>query len=330
MPFVKSDGVQPSLGKQLDAWRHLMVDAFGPLEITVGPVGKFSGTLRTVKRAELQFNELSYSGMILERTPSNVRKLDRHYYTFGRPTSGPIYIKKKNIEYVLEPGCIYLTDQCVPYLAQAKEIPYQSLSISIPREILEEREPNLAPFYVLPLNQENPRAQLLSSYMDQLMAGLFQWSDVEASGLSNKLLDLISVLMIHEEKCFVSGLESTVRQAQRECALTYIKSHYQNPNLNATHVAASCGLSTGYVEWIFKHTNMSIEDCIHNERLIKGQELLSSAEYRGKSVSQLAYLSGFNHAGHFSRLFKERYGISPMDFRMQASSSWNLPSRARN
>ncbi|MGZ3159510.1 MAG: helix-turn-helix domain-containing protein [Burkholderiaceae bacterium] len=330
MPFVKSQDSQQGIGSKLDTWRHLMNDAFGPIEVHPSPEGKFSGSVRTAKRADLQFNELSYSGQILERTSRNADKLGQEYYTFGRPTSGPLYIKKKNIEYVLEPGCIYLTDQSVPYMAQAKDIPYQSISISIPRSALALREPRLSPFYTLQLGDENPRAQLLSGYMDQLMAGLFHWSDVEVSGLANKLLDMIVVLMVHEERSLTSGTEQNVRQAQHECAMTYIRSHCHNPALSAAQVAASCGLSVNYIEALFRSTQLSIEESIYNERLTKGHELLSSAMHRGKSVSQLAYQAGFNHAGHFSRLFKDRFGISPNDFRKQAASTWNLRASTKN
>jgi AraC-like DNA-binding protein len=94
--------------------------------------------------------------------------------------------------------------------------------------------------------------------------------------------------------------------------------------LTAQEVAASCGLSISYIESLFKSRQATIEESIHNERLTKGHELLSSAAHRGKSVSQVAYQAGFSHAGHFSRLFKERFGMSPIDCRKQAASTWNL------
>jgi AraC-like DNA-binding protein len=215
-------------------------------------------------------------------------------------------------------------------MAQAKDIPYQSISISIPRSALASREPNLSPFYTLRLGDENPRAQLLSGYMDQLMAGLFHWSDLEIEGLADKLLDMIVVLMVHEERSLTSATEKNVRQAQHECAMAYIRSHCHNPALNVAQVAASCGLSVSYIESLFKSKQLSIEESIHNERLIKGHELLSSAAHRGKSVSQLAYQAGFSHAGHFSRLFKERFGMSPIDFRKQAATEWKLRALAKN
>lgn len=329
MPFVKAEDSRPSLETRVDAWRQLMSEAFGPMEVHPNSDGKFSGSARTVKRAGLQFNEISYSGQVLERTARNAGKLEQEFYTFGRPTSGPLYIKKKNIEFVLEPGCIYLTDQSVPYLAHAKEVPYQSVSISIPRKLLEQREPNLASFYTLKLGDNNPRAQLLAGYMDQLMAGLFSWSEVEAAGLANKLLDMIIVLMVNEEKTCSSGMDGAVRLAQLENAMAYIKAHFEDPGLNLPKVAESCGLSVNYLAWLFKDADRSVDETIHAERLTKGHELLSLYDQRGKSISQLAYQAGFNHAGHFSRLFKERFGVSPRDFRIQASDCWNLRGKVK-
>lgn len=36
----------------------------------------------------------------------------------------------------------------------------------------------------------------------------------------------------------------------------------------------------------------------------------------GKSVSQVAYELGFNYPQHFSRLFKQRIGHAPNDYRL--------------
>ena len=38
-----------------------------------------------------------------------------------------------------------------------------------------------------------------------------------------------------------------------------------------------------------------------------------------KNVSEIAYASGFENLSHFSRIFKEKYGLSPLQHRLKAN-----------
>lgn len=49
---------------------------------------------------------------------------------------------------------------------------------------------------------------------------------------------------------------------------------------------------------------------IRDRKLEKSQELLSSTSL---SISDITYLSGFENATHFSRIFKEKFGYSPSE-----------------
>jgi AraC-like DNA-binding protein len=50
------------------------------------------------------------------------------------------------------------------------------------------------------------------------------------------------------------------------------------------------------------------------KRLDYAQCLLNASQ---KNISEIAYDSGFENATHFSRVFKERFGLSPLQYRKQ-------------
>jgi AraC-like DNA-binding protein len=72
-------------------------------------------------------------------------------------------------------------------------------------------------------------------------------------------------------------------------------------------------LSPNYLSDILKkETGYSAKDQIHNFIIEKAKTLLLS---ESESVSQVAYTLGFNYPHYFSRLFKNKTGMTPQEYR---------------
>jgi len=54
------------------------------------------------------------------------------------------------------------------------------------------------------------------------------------------------------------------------------------------------------------------------KRIEYAKHLLDSSK---KNVNEIAYDSGFENATHFSRVFKEKFGLSPLQYRKEKYSS---------
>ena len=79
------------------------------------------------------------------------------------------------------------------------------------------------------------------------------------------------------------------------------------------YFASHLNLSTNYLsDLLNKHTGKTTQEYIHLKLIEKAKSLLWSSE---KSISEIAYVLGFGHASHFTKLFKSRTGISPKEFR---------------
>jgi AraC-like DNA-binding protein len=63
-----------------------------------------------------------------------------------------------------------------------------------------------------------------------------------------------------------------------------------------------------------KNTGKTAQEHIHAQLMDKAKLLLWSSE---KPVSEIAYDLGFAHPSHFNKIFKNRSGMSPKEFRLQ-------------
>ena len=78
-------------------------------------------------------------------------------------------------------------------------------------------------------------------------------------------------------------------------------------------IADDLHVSPNYLSSVLKvHSGQSTQQHIHNKLIERAKEKLSTTDM---SVSQIAFSLGFEHSQSFSRLFKSKTKISPLEFR---------------
>ena len=78
-------------------------------------------------------------------------------------------------------------------------------------------------------------------------------------------------------------------------------------------IAGQLNVSPGYLSSLLKVlTGQNTQQHIHNKLIEKAKEKLAATDL---SVSEIAYELGFEHPQSFSRLFKIKTKLSPLEFR---------------
>ena len=94
---------------------------------------------------------------------------------------------------------------------------------------------------------------------------------------------------------------------------SFLEANYSNPKLRFEDVMRHFRFSESYGHKLFrKHLGMSFRMCLRNVRLTKAEEALKNTSY---TLSEIAYLCGFASLSTFSKVFKEKYGVSPTTYR---------------
>ncbi len=95
-------------------------------------------------------------------------------------------------------------------------------------------------------------------------------------------------------------------------ALNYIEHNFQN-DITIEDVAAVCGLNRSYFGKLFKEVvGKTPQEFLLNYRMIKATELLRLTQL---SVGDIGTAVGYDNQLHFSRAFKNIYGIPPREWR---------------
>jgi AraC family transcriptional activator of pobA len=176
----------------------------------------------------------------------------------------------------------------------------------------------------------------------------FSYSVNEALYLSDKeetMLTAIANQIEQEYNANIDRFSQNVIIAQLELLLTYSERFYQRQFItrkiashklltrledflsdyfnngtlakqglpSVTHIAETLNISPGYLSSLLKSlTGQNTQQHLHNKLIELAKEKLSTTNL---SVSEIAYELGFEHLQSFSKLFKTKTSLSPLEFR---------------
>ena len=100
-------------------------------------------------------------------------------------------------------------------------------------------------------------------------------------------------------------------------ACGYIRARALVDDINLAEVARHCCVSEGHLSRIFHHaTGLTFREYLTQVRIEHAKALLMST---GKSVTEIAYDSGFQSLSQFHRVFRKIHGASPGEMRPKRS-----------
>jgi AraC family transcriptional activator of tynA and feaB len=146
------------------------------------------------------------------------------------------------------------------------------------------------------------------------------WTLVEG-GLPEKFSAMIArnvldIMATSYAMAFDASLsESSAVSARKLQATRYIEAHLREPDLTPCSVADALGISPRYLRMLFGGGTESASRYILRRRLEECAKQLSSALWRGRTITDIAFASGFNSAAHFTRVFRDEYGVTPSQYR---------------
>jgi len=105
------------------------------------------------------------------------------------------------------------------------------------------------------------------------------------------------------------------RDEQLQKILSYIDAHLTNASLSPSEIARAADLSVRHLHRLFIHKGTSVSEWIRGQRLGHCKNDLANPLFDARSITEIAFFWGFNDSAHFSRAFKQEFGVSPRGFR---------------
>ena len=200
--------------------------------------------------------------------------------------------------------------------------PYVGLTLVVPIAMLREHLPNFEQLCIMP---HDARTGALSIVWDLIMSvwtnhmtltekDKYYYADVIIKSLADALKPLQNM----------SSREDISKQTYLRKALEYVDIHISNPLLSPEMIADSMEISKRYLYEIFHGYEQTLGTVIREKRLEKCHAMLGRLDMKQLSVTEVAYRWGFSSYTHFSRVFKEKYSVSPRKYRQDAVKRPNL------
>ena len=206
-----------------------------------------------------------------------------------------MYLDEKNYDKVLE----QLDEMCYLFV-QIEHEEHILTSLEIYYISLLTRQMRL-------LIQRDEATEIHLSNIYSLMCIVKQWKDIKeylyfTPWFVTKIKELV------EENVIPINLNSNVYQA-----ILIIKNELNNPDLSTAFIADQLGISKSYLCYLFKQDyDESITKIIRKLRL---KQAVIDIQSSNLSLYEITTKYGFKSPSYFSRVFKEVYGISPMEYR---------------
>lgn len=203
----------------------------------------------------------------------------------------------------LRPGTMVAMDTRSPYRLSFPDR-FEQYVLRVPADALGVRADDTGPLTATALQPSFASRLLVAGFsaLEQASPG----SDLEPPLLDLTRLALWAGLPASKARSMAERL----RQAQG-----YIHAHIGASDLTPQKVADELGLSLRVLQKVFATAGEQPGAYILDQRLERISEALGRPEHASHSIGRIAASFGLHEPSHFSRTFRERFGMSPRDWR---------------
>jgi AraC-like DNA-binding protein len=168
-------------------------------------------------------------------------------------------------------------------------------------------EANHDPAY--PIQEDDSLQSLFYSIFTYLKLG----KDAPRNLVEIKFKELLFNLVINSRHQKLLQFFSSLNQTGRTTLGEVMSKNFQY-DLEMDDFARLCGRSLSTFKREFKSIyRQTPGKWLNNKRLELASELLMSSDL---NINEIGYESGFKNSSHFNKSFKDKYGVTPKQFRM--------------
>lgn len=145
-------------------------------------------------------------------------------------------------------------------------------------------------------------------------------NEVEQYTLADSFLGLLGAVVRSRVKS--SSQDGEKNHSARLCRiLSYLEENFSDHELTPSKIAEANFISVRHLHGLFQQCGTTVSKWIWDRRLKAGREDLLDPAMSSFTICEISYRRGFNDSAHFSRAFKDRFGLSPGSLRAKASST---------
>lgn len=296
--------------QRLEYWREVVCGPVVPLEFELLDQQPLEATLSWWQMGDLRLSSITASPHRLRRLPATV---DNDFLVLDFVLDGRCSIEQDGRRVSLNPGSGAICNAARPYTQYFPETCKLAV-LTFPRELLSRQVAAIDRGTAIDLACSSQLYPLVNAYVKQLITQAPLLTPSTTLVVAQQLTDLLSGA-ISESLSHLPLPLSDHKVATLIRIRTYVESNLREPTLNPEAVANHLRLSTRYVNQLLEAEGISLGRLILHKRLEAVADALRNPNMVTRSISTLALSFGFNDLTHFSKAFRQHYGVTAREFR---------------
>ena len=297
------------------AWTALYSSRLDNVDVTPADQDNFEAELTLGTLGPMRVVRMTCGRSLIARTPRHIVHAPGRVFSFILQARGSGAFAQYGHEAQLREGDITLCDSAAPHSYHVEDSS-EVLMLRIPASMLKERVPSPEQFCGRHLASTEGLTctvgAVMTSLCTQLERGL---SPYFQNSLARHVLDLLATSYAIAFDSLTTA--SSVVSARHAKVKLYIEQRLRDPELSPCTIAQGLKLSSRYLRMIFATSSETVSAYILRRRLEECARQMSDPQWRGRSIAEIAFGWGFNSAPHFTRSFRDRYGLSPRHYRFR-------------
>ena len=310
---LRFDTTDAPPSRRLGRWQDIVCDVYVGLDCK-SDCDDFCGSVEQARFGDVDYTQIHASAQRVFRTPSRIARSSDDYLLLALGREGQGSVAQDGREAIIRPGQFALYDTTRPYELNFKESFHETV-VKIPRELLRQRIGHTQGLTATAFSSSDPIQPFAFNFIVGLAELIDRVDRTVADRLTSQALDLIA-MAITTSRNAQGDRRSFHRTALVHEIKALVRARLRDRDLNATTIAAAFRISPRYVNKLFEDENESFGRYVLVRRLELCRRDLADPSLLGRQIGEIAYACGFNDLSHFSRAFRERFGLSPRDSRV--------------
>jgi AraC-like DNA-binding protein len=299
-----------------DYWQDVVSAAIGPIDLQIlGDVGDGDrlvlGDLGPVRVGAL---EAGYPGGASRRA-RHISLSDPDVCKIDVVARGHGVVEQDGREAVLHTGDLTLVDLSRP--GRWRMSPALLIAVIFPRTLLPLRRDDVGRLTAVTIPGDRGTGALVSALARELVRHVGDPEPGEAVRLGTAVLDLFTAALAGRLARPVP--QPAGRRAMLARVQAYVEEHLGDPALSPQTIADAHFISVRYLHRLFESQEATVAGWIRARRLERCRRDLLDPGLRDRPVSAIAARWGMPNASHFSRAFRDAYGVPPVELRAAAA-----------
>jgi AraC family transcriptional activator of tynA and feaB len=296
-------------GNALSYWKGVVCDNLLEMQIDSSNEAGFFGRMEKYSLGPLKANFISVSEQRVWRTRSLFRAAREGVFHLIHVRKGVQLVAQHDRNVTLEAGSCLLFD-CLSSFDFKFPEGVEALVLEIGRDWIRGWLPSPEEAAAQVIDVKVGWGATLSSALGNLTPSSIAALEMAHSTIAEQIAVLLALAVGPGGPSLTTHTRGLLRRVSDT-----IRNRCHEPELDPASVASFLGLSRRYIHTLLASADTTFSRELYKCRLQRSQRLLGDRRFDGISIAEVAWNCGFTEPSHFTRRFREHFGMAPTRYR---------------